>query len=126
MYDINLTALEESITSTRQTLKEGVLSIDIWDKNTGLSLVDWQGNPTAVALFNQVLQDLSAILKASNFPLLKDYLYLDLKDNKSVVLISHGEELFEGWLLDSAKTNPGILLGIAIPKAIQKGKMLSQ
>lgn len=119
MIDVNVDALEKGIEATRTALRDGVLSINIWDKSTGLTLIDWQGNPTAVALFNQITIDLDDTLSGSNFPGLRDYYYLDLADNKALVIIDHGESLMQGWLLDSKKTNPGILLGMAIPKALE-------
>lgn len=122
MIDVNIEALEEGMEATRTALRDGVLSINIWDINTGLTLVDWQGNPTAVALFNQITVNLEETLINSNYPELKDWYYMDLEDDKALVIIDHGDTLVQGWLLDSKKTNPGILLGMAIPKAIASEK----
>lgn len=119
MLDVKLDVLEAGIEATKTALRGGVLSIDIWDKGTGLSVIDWNGNPTAVALFNQMTNELDDTLSGSGFPKLKDYYLLDLTEDKSVVIIDHGDDIMQGWLLDTTKTNPGILLGMAIPKAIQ-------
>lgn len=118
MIDLKLDVLEAGMETTRTALRGGVLSINIWDKTTGLSLLDWQGNPTAVALLSQMTIELEDTLSGANFPGLKDYYYIDLKDSKSLVVIDHGDNMMQGWLLDSAKTNPGVLLGLAIPKAL--------
>lgn len=118
MIDVNIEALEKGMEATRTALRDGVLSINIWDKNTGLTLIDWQGNPTAVALFNQITVDLEETLNNSGYSKLKDYYYMDLADDKALVIIDHGSSLVQGWLLDSKKTNAGILLGMAIPKAM--------
>lgn len=118
MIDLDFGVLEASIENTRTALRGGLLSLDIWDRETGLSVVDWQGNPTSVALLTQMAQELDDALVGSEFPKLKDYYYIDLKDNKAVVVINHGNSIMQGWLLDSTKTNPGVLLGMAIPKAI--------
>lgn len=122
MIDVNIEALEKGMEATRTALRDGVLSINIWDKNTGLTLIDWQGNPTAVALFNQITVNLEETLTSSGFTELKDWYYMDLEDDKALVIIDHGESLVQGWLLDSKKTNTGILLGMAIPKAIASAK----
>lgn len=118
MIDLKLDVLEASMETTRTALRGGVLSINIWDKTTGLSLLDWQGNPTAVALLSQMTIELENTLSGANFPGLRDYYYIDLKDNKSLVVFDHGDNMMQGWLLDSTKTNPGVLLGLAIPKAL--------
>lgn len=122
MIDVNIEALEKGMEATRTALRDGVLSINIWDKSTGLTLLDWQGNPTAVALFNQITVDLEETLSNSNYPGLQDYYYMDLADDKALVIIDHGDALVQGWLLDSKKTNAGILLGMAIPKALASAK----
>lgn len=118
MIDMNFNVLEEGIEATRIALRDSVLSIDIWDRETGLSLVDWRGNPTGVALLSQMSVELDDTLEGSDFPKLKDYFFIDLKDGRALVVINHGDNIFQGWLLDSKKANPGILIGIAIPKAI--------
>lgn len=118
MLDVKVEVLEAGIQATRTALREGVLSIGIWDKTNGLSIASWQGNDAAAALFNQMTIELEGTLEASNFPKLKDYYYIDLEDNKSVVVIDHGDNIVQGWFLDSQKTNPGILLSMAIPKAV--------
>lgn len=118
MLDVNIQALEAGIEATKIALRDGVLSINIWDKESGLTLTDWNGNPTAAALLNQMTIDLADTLDGANFPQLKDYYVLDLKENKAVVVMDHGDNLMEGWLIDSSKANPGILLSMAIPRAI--------
>lgn len=118
MLDVKLDVLEAGIETTRTALRGGILSINIWDKTTGLTMIDWQGNPTAVALFNQITAELKDALSDSGFPKLKDYYYIDLKNDQSLVILDHGDQFMQGWLLDSKKTNPGILLGMAIPKAL--------
>lgn len=118
MQDLKIDVLQAGIVATRTALREGVLSIDIWDRSTGLGLVEWNGNPMAVALFNQLTETLDETLTDSSLPGLDDYYYIDLEDNRAVVVIDHGDNLMQSWFLDSQKVNPGILLGMAIPKAI--------
>lgn len=118
MIDLDFGVLEAGIEATRTALRGGVLSVNIWDRSTGLPLVDWQGNPTAVALLTQMIAEFDEALADTGLDVIKDYFYLDLQDNKSLILINHGDDVAQGWLLDSSKTNPGILLGMAVPKAI--------
>lgn len=120
MSTFNIEQFEQNIQATRVALREGVLSINVWNAGTGLTLAEWQGNETAVALLTQLISELSNSLVdtlGSGFGT-KDYLYLNLKDDKALVVINHGNDLMQGWLIDSAKTQTGILLGMAVPNAI--------
>lgn len=120
MTTFNIEQFEQNIQATRVALREGVLSINVWNASTGLTLAEWQGNETAVALLTQLISELSNSLVdtlGSGFGT-KDYLYLNLKDDKALVVINHGNDLMQGWLIDSAKTQTGILLGMAVPNAI--------
>lgn len=118
MKQIDIAALEKNIEATRLALRDGVLSINIWDRGTGLTLADWQGNPTSVALLTQLIAEIDETLEETNFAKLKDYFYIDLQDGQSLVVINHGDNLMQGWLIDDSKTNNGILLGMAVPNAI--------
>lgn len=120
MQTIDLEAFERTIQATKVALREGILSINIWNSSTGLILTDWQGNGTAVALLSQLMAELDTTLEESISQKLtaKDYIYLELKDDKSLVVINHGDDIMQGWLIDSSKVQPGILLGMAVPNAI--------
>lgn len=117
--NIDLEVFEQNIAATKLALREAVLSINIWNPSTGLIIADWQGNPTSVALLTQLIGDLQTTLTDANMPAMKeDYLYMDLQDNQALVVINHGDDLMQGWLVDSAKISPGILLGMAVPNAM--------
>lgn len=118
MKNIDLEVFEQNIAATKIALRDAVLSINIWNPSTGLIVADWQGNPTSVALLTQLIGELENTLKDANMPKIKDYLYMDLKDNQALVVLDHGDDLMQGWLVDAAKVSPGILLGMAVPNAI--------
>lgn len=120
MKNIDLKVFEQNIDATKIALRDGILSINIWNFSTGLILAEWEGNPTATALLTQLIAELNDTFINSGQSELKaqDYLYMDLKQNQALVVINHGDDIMQGWLVDSAKANPGILLGMAIPNAI--------
>lgn len=121
MKTVNIEVFEHNIQATKIALREGVLSINIWNPSTGLILAEWKGNDTAVALLTQLMGDLDTILEESIQSSglgEEDYLFLELENNQSLVVINHGDDLMQGWMIDSSKTQPGILLGMAVPNAI--------
>lgn len=116
MLDIDVAALEQTVTEIKGLLKDGLIATDIWDRETGLSLAGHNPQPEAVALFNQLTNDLSSTLAGSNFPALNRYYLLDLDGGNTVVCQRHRDDLMSGMLLDAAKVNLGILVSVAIPK----------
>lgn len=118
---MDIKVFEQNIEATRTALGEALLSMSIWSSETGLVLAEWRGNETAVALLTQLLDNLDELLRETvgNPTKAGDYLYIELKDNKTLVLIDHGKNVMQGWLLDSSKTKAGIVLGMALPSTIK-------
>ncbi len=118
---MNVEAFERNIEATRTALRDSVMSISIWSSDTGLILADWQGNSTAVALFTQLFEHLDELLQETvgDATQAGDYLYIELEEDKSLVIINHGNALMQGWLLDTTKVKPGVVLGMALPSAVK-------
>jgi hypothetical protein len=116
MLDIDVNLLEQTVKEAKETLREGLVATDIWDRETGLSLAGFNPQPEAVALFNQLTNEMASTLAGSNFPGLNRYFLLDLDGGNTVVCQKHGDDLMSGMLLDAAKVNLGILVSIVIPK----------
>lgn len=117
---IDVGRLEAATQELRATLKDGLITSDIWDRATGLSLSSYNSNPTAVALLTEMVNTLTHHLGEAGFPALNRYLLAELQDNQAVVVIPHGDELLQGFLVDTTKTNLGILLAVALPKMLSK------
>lgn len=118
MLNVDIAKLEQVVTDLRALLKDGLLATDIWDRATGLSLAGYNAQPAAVALFNQLTDEISGTLGGAGFPSLARFYMLDLDGNNAVVILRHGDDLLQGTLLNSKKANMGILFSIAIPKAL--------
>ncbi len=116
--DINVDKLEGAIQELKNTLKEGLLATDIWDRATGLSLAGLNSQPAAVALFSEMTNMLTETLAGAGFPGLNRYYFLDLEGGNMVVIVRHGEDMLQGMLLNSQKTNLGLLLSVALPKML--------
>jgi hypothetical protein len=116
MLDIDVSALEQTVADAKAVLKDGLAAIDIWDRETGLSLAGHNPQPEAVALFNQLTNELSDTLSGSGFPALNRYYMLDLEGGNTVVVQKHGDDLLSGMLLDASRVNLGILVSVVIPR----------
>ena len=119
MLDVNIDKLEGLCGDIEKTLRGGLVAMDLWDRSSGLSLAGYNTQPAATALFNQVTGDLEETLNSSGFPGLNRYYMLDLTDDKMVVIFKESQEFLGGMLLDSTRTNLGILVGVAVPKVRQ-------
>lgn len=118
MPDIDITRLEQSVAKTVSLLKDGLIATDIWDRETGLSLAGHNPQAEAVALFNLLTNEIQNTLATSGFPTLRNYYLLELEANHLVVIMRHGDDLMSGMLLDSSKTNLGVLVSVAIPRRL--------
>lgn len=116
--DINIEKLEATVLELKNTLKEGLLATDIWDKSTGLSLAGFNTQPAAVALFTEMTGMLTSTLSDSGFPGLKRYYLLDMEGDHMVMTIRHGNDMLQGILMNSVKVNLGMLLSVALPKML--------
>lgn len=116
--DINIDKLETAIQDLKGTLKDGLLSTDIWDRSTGLALAGFNSQPAAVALFTELTSTLVSALSDSGFPGLKRYYFLDMEGDHIVMIIRHGNDLLQGILMNSQKVNIGLLLSVALPKML--------
>ena len=119
MLQVDITRIEKLVDDQRALLKDGLAATDIWDRATGLSLAGYNAQPAAVALFNQLTNEISDTLNGSGFPKLGRYYLLDLDADNAVIILQHDSDLLQGMLLNSKKVNMGILFSIAIPRALE-------
>ncbi|GAB1391591.1 MAG: hypothetical protein AMXMBFR78_21050 [Rubrivivax sp.] len=119
MLNVDIAKLEQLVVDLRTLVKEGLLATDIWDRATGLSLAGYNAQPAAVALFNQLTEEIGSTLGGAGFPNLGRYYLLELEGDNAVVILQHGADLLQGMLLNAKKVNMGILFSIAIPKSLE-------
>ncbi len=115
---MDIQKLNDAVEVLKENLGQGLISTDIFTTMDAQSIVGWNSNPTACALFTQITSMLNTTLKESGFPQLAKYFLLDLVDNK-IALIIPMKEFIWIMLLDSTKSPLGLLLNIIMPKAIQ-------
>ncbi|HNX97428.1 MAG TPA: hypothetical protein PKK12_07095 [Candidatus Aminicenantes bacterium] len=116
---MNVQKLNEAMSEMKANVGPGLLSSSIVSTADGQTIVDFQGNPKACALFNQLTIYLSRALKESGLPELGKYYIIDLTNNMMGIVIPLGD-FWWGMVTDSQKAPLGLLLNIAIPNAIDK------
>ncbi len=114
---MNIKKLQHSVDVLKESLGDGLIATDIWMVSDGTSLVGFNSRPEAVALFNQMAEFLAKTLDGSGFPKLGKYFMVDLVGEKFVLVLPLGEFRW-GMLVDRSKVQLGLVLNIAIPKAI--------
>ena len=115
---MNVKKLKNAVEVLKENLDGALIACDIWLTGTGTSVVGYNTNPQATALFEKVTSDMTKALGGAGFPNLNKYYLLELENNSMVVVLQFGEEGYQwGMLVDSSKVNLGLLLNIAIPEA---------
>jgi hypothetical protein len=115
--NMNVKLLGKVVEVLKEDLGDGLVAADVFTTADGQSLSGYNSNPKACALFNEITKYLHKSLKGSGFPGLGGYYMVHLENNMAVVVISHGE-VQNGMLVDLSKTTMGLLLNVALPKAI--------
>lgn len=115
--NMNVKKLNQAIEVQKENMGEGLLATDIYGSEDGQSLVGWNSNPQACALFNRITNYMKEAIDGAGFPPLNRYYILDLADDKLVIVIILGDFQW-GMLVDRTKIQLGLLLNVAMPKMI--------
>ena len=133
MYQADIAKLEEAVTSLQTTLRNGLLAVDIWDRTMGLSLASYNSIPVAVALFNDITTEINGFMTRPGGKLAAliasrhgesaaatHTMIVDLTDDRMLVIVTFGERLACGALLDKKSVNLGVVTAMALPRLIQQ------
>ncbi len=110
--------LDQAIEVLKEDLGNGLVSTNIWPAKDGTTIAGWNDQPAASALFAQMTKMMNKALADAGFPALDQYYLVHLKENKLVLIINLKEYQW-GILMDSEKVPLGMLLSVAMPKAIK-------
>ena len=114
---MNVQKLNKAIEILKESLGGALMATDIWGSADMQSIAAYNSQPAASALFGGIIHSTNRALKDSGFPMLGKYLIFDLVDGKLVVCIPMGDYQW-GMLIDGKKAQLGLLLNVALPKAI--------
>jgi len=115
--NIDIPKLNEAIDILTSSIGEALISTDIFFTEDTQPVAGWNSNPAACAVFGQITRKVHESLKELALPKLGKYYILDLEDKRVIILIPMGDFQWR-MLIDSSKTQLGMLLNLAIPKAI--------
>jgi hypothetical protein len=118
MLDVDPSQLESAVANLQSQLRDGLVAADILDLTTGISLVGFNSNPQSSALFTLMTEQINKMLEGIMYPGLNRYFLLDLHSDHSAVVVRSGDDMLLVMLIDNTKTTLGILLSVAIPKAL--------
>lgn len=116
--DVN--KLKHGIEVLKDDLGAALVATDIFDAG-GLSYAGYNEQPAASALFADTTSKLRKALDGSGFPALGRCYFLELEDRK-LVIVGMVKEMQWGMLVDGNKVNLGVLLNVALPKALENLK----
>ena len=114
---MNVAKLNAAVEGLKTNLGECLLSTAIAMNIDGQSIAGFNANAKFAALIVKVINIINDAAKISGLPQIGRYATFDLQNDRVLVVLPLGEYIW-GILLDSAKTQMGLLLNIEIPAAI--------
>jgi len=108
----------EAIERLKEDVGDALIATDIFSAQDGMPIASYNSNPKASALFNLLTNNIMKTLRGAGFPNLGRYFMMDLEDNKIAFVLPLGEYRW-GMLIDSSKTQLGLLINIALPDALK-------
>lgn len=116
---LDIAGLQGAVDAARSELLSGLVSMDICDRSTGLSLVAYNSQTAAAALFAKVTRDLTQTLDDAQFAPIKRYYLVELEGDRAVVVLRHSDQLQSTMLLDSSAVSLGWLLSMVLPQVME-------
>jgi hypothetical protein len=114
---MNVAKLNAAVELLKSNLGESLLSTAIAMNVDGQPIASFNSSPKFAALIVKVINVINDATKVGGLPQIGKYATFDLQDDRVLVVLPLGEYIW-GILLDSAKTQMGLLLNIEIPRAI--------
>ena len=114
---MNVAKLNAAVELLKSDLGESLLSTAIAMNVDGQPIASFNSSPKFAALIVKVINVINDATSIGGLPQIGKYATFDLQDDRVLVVLPLGEYIW-GILLDSAKTQMGLLLNIEIPRAI--------
>jgi hypothetical protein len=116
---MDIKKLKEAVKFLKDQLGKGLVNTDIWSTADGQSLASHNSKPKAVALFNQLTQQMANALSQSeeDFVELGRYYLIDLVGDHMIIVLYLGDYQW-GILFNKNEVQLGLLMNIVIPQVI--------
>ncbi|HRW18902.1 MAG TPA: hypothetical protein P5181_08665 [Dermatophilaceae bacterium] len=115
---VDFAALEEAVAGVRTELPIALIGVDIWDRETGLSLASHNSQPDASAIVGATVAELNRALAVTGFSQLGRFVLLDLQDGRTMLIVIHDEPVLTGLLLQTSSMTLSVVLNIALPRLL--------
>lgn len=115
---MNIPKLNEAVEILKTNLGESLLATAIAMTVDGQSIAGFNSNPKLAAIMVKLVKVINEVTKVSGLPPLEKYATFDLQEDKVLVVLPLGDYVW-GMVLDTNKTQMGLLLNIEIPAAIE-------
>jgi YesN/AraC family two-component response regulator len=117
--NMDIKKLKEAVKFLKDQLGKGLVNTDIWSTADGQSLASHNSKPKAVALFNQLTQQMANALSQSeeDFVELGRYYLIDLVGDHMIIVLYLGDYQW-GILFNKNEVQLGLLMNIVIPQVI--------
>lgn len=109
---------QKTIDVIKQDFGNALLSSDIWDKTTGLSMASYNSNIKATVLFDKIVKGFESSLNDLGFLGINKYILSDLDDTTVLLIIKLDDRYFVSNILDKTQTSLGVIFSLVIPNAI--------
>ena len=113
--NMNLEKMRKSMDILKEDMADALLNTGIISRNDGRVILVYHIHPNAVAHFNQLTAFLRRMFSECNMPALGKYFLVDLKDDKSLIVIPHANYIW-GITIDLTKVPLGLFLNVTLPK----------
>jgi hypothetical protein len=114
---INVSKLLDSFDALKESLGGALLSTEILEGSDMQPIASWNTQPMASALFGRVILLANEALRNLDYSRPGKYYIFDLEDGKLILLVPI-ENYTWGMVVDGKQVQLGLLLNVALPKAI--------
>lgn len=111
---MDISKLNRAMDELKEYSNGGALASDIFTTRDGQSIVGFNSNPVASAMFNQITQYIASTMKESDMPSLGKYYIIELEGKLAVVVINMGDYQW-GMAVDTKICSLGLMINIVIP-----------
>ncbi|MDR2861459.1 MAG: hypothetical protein LBV07_02770 [Syntrophobacterales bacterium] len=110
--------LHNALDKLKELSNDGALSCDVYAMGDGQSIMGFNSNPVASAMFNNVTKRLLASLREGGMPSLGKFYLIELEEGKAFAVLNMGKYQWN-ILLDTQLCSFGLLINIVIPKVAE-------
>ncbi|MCP5054449.1 MAG: hypothetical protein GY940_45195 [bacterium] len=116
---MNIRKLQHSMEVLKANLGPGLLASDIYSAHDGQCIIALDNNPQPIAdaLFTSIINMMQNTLQEAKFPSLNRYVIMDMEGGNCGIILPLGEYQW-GLLVDTKQCQLGLILNVAIPKAL--------